>query len=340
MPRRKNSQETVSRENSTSAKDPATGGAQRRSVKRGSGASPVRGNPSDLRDVIFFRNPQAAKIVADELRRRGFSVQEGLSEHGWAGKHMVSIPDGILEEAENLVLEISEEMGSGFGGWFGKKSLNDGFQTWRIRHVAADRKNPRGKKRLPTETLVPDINEVEVHAFVWGEGAHAGRKAVNKAGVPAYMLMEDAFVRAVQKYAPRGLFPANEDHPQFFDYEIVFEEGFMGTFREDFDDNDVHPFVFGSGGGVPDSPQPLRHFLYFKNPEAASIVAAELRRRGFSVKEGMNGDEWGVRALHSIIPTEEAVENVEDMMDTLADKWNGEYDGWESPDPEDLADHF
>ena len=199
------------------------------------------------------------------------------------------------------------------------------------------RENFPSTKRLPAEKLVPDINKVEVHEFVWGEGARAGRETINKAGVPAYMLMEDAFVRAVQKYAPRGLFPANESHPQFYDYLATFAQGFMGTFREDFGDKDVHPFVFGSGGGVP---QPLRHFLYFKNPEAASIVAAELRRRGFSVKEGMNGDEWGVRALHSIIPTEEAVENVEDMMGTLADKWNGEYDGWESLDPEDLADHF
>jgi hypothetical protein len=79
-------------------------------------------------------------------------------------------------------------------------------------------------------------------------------------------------------------------------------------------------------------PRMVLHYLYFPRQEAAAATTAELRGDGFATEErrGADGINWLVLARHQIVPSEEAIARVRDVMEALARRFGGEYDGWEA----------
>lgn len=82
----------------------------------------------------------------------------------------------------------------------------------------------------------------------------------------------------------------------------------------------------------PDEPHVVLHYLYFPKREAAAATAADLRRRGFATEErlGADGMNWLVLARQEIVPSEETLAAVRQVMENLAQDHGGEYDGWEA----------
>ena len=76
----------------------------------------------------------------------------------------------------------------------------------------------------------------------------------------------------------------------------------------------------------------IRHYLYFATEQVGGEVAAELRRQGYAIEERLGGDDinWLVLATHQIIPSVESIASIREAMETLADRFDGEYDGWEA----------
>jgi hypothetical protein len=79
-------------------------------------------------------------------------------------------------------------------------------------------------------------------------------------------------------------------------------------------------------------PHVVLHYLYFPRRDAAGATAAELRARGFATEErlGADGVNWLVLARHQIVPSEETIAGVRPVMEDLARRHGGEYDGWET----------
>jgi hypothetical protein len=75
----------------------------------------------------------------------------------------------------------------------------------------------------------------------------------------------------------------------------------------------------------------ISHYLYFASQVAAAPVAAELNRRGFEAHVSLGAyDKWLIVADHEIVPTEKALTELRQSMETLALAAGGEYDGWEA----------
>ena len=77
------------------------------------------------------------------------------------------------------------------------------------------------------------------------------------------------------------------------------------------------------------------HYLYFPSEQAASAAAAVLKKDGFSteVRLGALGDAWLLLARHTVVPTVELIERTRTMLEALASRGSGEYDGWEAEVP-------
>lgn len=76
----------------------------------------------------------------------------------------------------------------------------------------------------------------------------------------------------------------------------------------------------------------LEHYLYFPNKSSAQKCASDLIREGFSVTVDRSamGKDWLVLARHSIAPHGETMTALRERLTTLAEKYQGEYDGWEA----------
>jgi regulator of RNase E activity RraB len=81
------------------------------------------------------------------------------------------------------------------------------------------------------------------------------------------------------------------------------------------------------------------HYLYLPSQEAAHEAAAALCRRGFTtaISEPENaaantepGGGWGVLALEKAIPSALHLRTVRRIFTALAEKYGGDYDGWEA----------
>lgn len=74
----------------------------------------------------------------------------------------------------------------------------------------------------------------------------------------------------------------------------------------------------------------LAHYLYFPTQEAGEEVARTLRERGFEVESRLGADDvnWLVLASH-ILEAPEALPTLRDELEALAERFSGEYDGWE-----------
>ena len=82
----------------------------------------------------------------------------------------------------------------------------------------------------------------------------------------------------------------------------------------------------------PGQPHVLLHYLYFPRESAARNAANKLCHYGFHTEErlGAEGVTWLVLARHDIVPTEAAISAARQLMESLAESCNGEYDGWEA----------
>ncbi|WP_157231951.1 ribonuclease E inhibitor RraB [Hyalangium minutum] len=80
----------------------------------------------------------------------------------------------------------------------------------------------------------------------------------------------------------------------------------------------------------------MRHYLYFPQATVGRSVAAELRRRGFTVESRQGADEknWLVLVEHLLSPGGGEAISIREELEHLAAEHAGEYDGFETSLPE------
>lgn len=88
----------------------------------------------------------------------------------------------------------------------------------------------------------------------------------------------------------------------------------------------------------PASTQPthMRHYLYFPHAKVGKVVAAELRKRGFTVesRKSADGKNWLVLAGHALTQEDPDASAVREELERLAQQHSGQYDGHEMELPE------
>ena len=82
---------------------------------------------------------------------------------------------------------------------------------------------------------------------------------------------------------------------------------------------------------VPGRVYTVLHYLYFPTQKAAADIASLLRREGFKTEGRLSADgtDWLLLVRHKVVPTEEIMLAARQMMEGLAAKKDGQYDGWE-----------
>jgi len=76
----------------------------------------------------------------------------------------------------------------------------------------------------------------------------------------------------------------------------------------------------------------MKHYLYFPSRLNAEGAGEQLRTRGFSVqiRKGSGGEDWLTLATKVSPHTAEQMHELRDEMESLAEQFGGEYDGWEA----------
>ena len=75
----------------------------------------------------------------------------------------------------------------------------------------------------------------------------------------------------------------------------------------------------------------FRHYLYFCSESEGADAAEQLQRMGYTTEEIPEADgSWLVRATHEVRPTSDGVSLLRQAMERLANRFGGEYDGWEA----------
>lgn len=79
------------------------------------------------------------------------------------------------------------------------------------------------------------------------------------------------------------------------------------------------------------SNQSVRHYLYFPEKANAEKAAQWFRSQGFSVdiRLGADNENWLVLVKHETVDNQKDLEKFREEMETLTERLNGEYDGWE-----------
>jgi regulator of ribonuclease activity B len=79
-------------------------------------------------------------------------------------------------------------------------------------------------------------------------------------------------------------------------------------------------------------PHQVRHFLYFGTKRGAKKAAREIARSGYSseVSPGASTEDWLLLATHTLTPSVEAIRSTREFLEGVADRFGGEYDGWEA----------
>ncbi|RPI03646.1 MAG: ribonuclease E inhibitor RraB [Ignavibacteriae bacterium] len=87
-------------------------------------------------------------------------------------------------------------------------------------------------------------------------------------------------------------------------------------------------------------PCPIRFFLYFPSEDAATKSAIELRDKDFiaEVSLSIGPLKWLCLALKNMIPETTVLVRLHEIMDDLASKYGGQYDGWEAEIADDSND--
>lgn len=84
--------------------------------------------------------------------------------------------------------------------------------------------------------------------------------------------------------------------------------------------------------GAVQTSEPMKHYLYFPRRSNAEGAGEQLRTRGFAVqiRMGSDGEDWLTLATKAAPNTAEEMDEVRDEMESLAEQFGGEYDGWEA----------
>jgi len=80
-------------------------------------------------------------------------------------------------------------------------------------------------------------------------------------------------------------------------------------------------------------PHEINHWLYFPSESNARAAAKDLSAAEFSIVAVGQAEDlthWRVRILKTIVPTLEDLEQQSAFLETLAQRHDGEYDGWET----------
>lgn len=77
-------------------------------------------------------------------------------------------------------------------------------------------------------------------------------------------------------------------------------------------------------------PHPIEFFLYFPTEELANRAASEVKGEGFNVKVELGADNssWLCLATKQMIPENVELVRLRKRFDEIAQKFQGEYDGW------------
>ena len=77
-------------------------------------------------------------------------------------------------------------------------------------------------------------------------------------------------------------------------------------------------------------PHVVEHFLYFRDQSSADAALVELRQNGFraEVVPSAAVPNWRVIATHEIIPSQDSIASARAIMEALASRYDGKYDGW------------
>ena len=81
-------------------------------------------------------------------------------------------------------------------------------------------------------------------------------------------------------------------------------------------------------------PRTIEFFLYFPSREAAESAGHALREDGFTIGEaGERSEEqkWLVLATRTMAPELAALTEARRVLDVVAGRYGGEYDGWGTP---------
>lgn len=83
-------------------------------------------------------------------------------------------------------------------------------------------------------------------------------------------------------------------------------------------------------GGDPSAELAYRRYFYFANEDDARSLAAELEAFETTVQAPGDGiDEWAVLAEQTIALDESALNDLTQLLDEVARRLHGEYDGWD-----------
>jgi hypothetical protein len=79
-------------------------------------------------------------------------------------------------------------------------------------------------------------------------------------------------------------------------------------------------------------PHPVEFYLYFPTQENAQKAGNELTEKQFTVvvQHAATGSDWLCLAKKATIPENSTLISLRDMLDKLAQKYGGQYDGWET----------
>jgi len=81
-----------------------------------------------------------------------------------------------------------------------------------------------------------------------------------------------------------------------------------------------------------DKPQVVEFFFYFPTKALAQKAGEEIMREGcaITIRLGATKNSWLCLATKEIVPSPEELERLRKSFEAIAEKYNGEYDGWET----------
>jgi len=79
-----------------------------------------------------------------------------------------------------------------------------------------------------------------------------------------------------------------------------------------------------------DKPQVVEFFFYFTTKALAQKAGEEIICEGcdVTIKLGAMKDSWLCLATKEIVPSPDELERLRKVFEAIAEKYNGEYDGW------------
>lgn len=80
-------------------------------------------------------------------------------------------------------------------------------------------------------------------------------------------------------------------------------------------------------------PTHVIHFLYLPNEQAAQACSREFARAGFGVRSlepDRDMPAWALHVDHEMLVSIDSIADVRERLEGAADRFEGDYDGWEA----------